>query len=361
MEEISHQIDDLNSQLQKALKKLNLDQLDQELIKLDQNSQEPDFWSNQNEAQSVMKRIDEIKNRLKTWRDFQNNLNDLEELAKLKDDSLLDELSRNLAISQKQFDQLSKQLKFDQPYDDHDVIMSIFAGAGGVDAQDWTAMLFRMYTRFFEIKHYQFNIISQTIGDEAGLKSVSIEVQGQQIYGNLRSEDGVHRLVRLSPFNADHLRQTSFAKVEIMPKIRFNDEIDLNDKDLRVDVFRSGGHGGQSVNTTDSAVRITHLPTGITVSMQNERSQLQNKQLALEIIKSRLLKLKIDQHVKDLNQIKGPNISAEWGNQIRNYILHPYKLVKDVRTKYEDNDVEAVLDGHIQAFIDSYLDSYGVK
>ncbi len=361
MEEIIHQIDDLKSQLQKVLKKLNLEKLDQELSHLETISQQADFWSNPIEAQSIMRRIDEIKNQLQIWQDFQNNLKDLAELSQLKDDSLLNELSRNLVISQKQFNKLSQQLRFNQPYDDHDAIVSIFAGAGGVDAQDWASMLLRMYTRFFEIKGYQFDIISQTVGDEAGIKSVSLDVQGQQIYGNLRSEDGVHRLIRLSPFNADHLRQTSFAKVEVMPKIRFSDELDLKDKDLRIDVFRSGGHGGQSVNTTDSAVRITHLPTGITVSMQNERSQLQNKQLALEVIKARLLKLKIDQHVKNLNQIKGVNISAEWGNQIRNYILHPYKLIKDVRTKYEDKDVESVLDGHIQAFIDSYLDDYGVK
>lgn len=361
MEEIIHQIDDLKLQLQKVLKKLNLEKLDQELSHLETISQQADFWSNPIEAQSIMRRIDEIKNQLQIWQDFQNNLKDLAELSQLKDDSLLNELSRNLVISQKQFNKLSQQLRFNQPYDDHDAIVSIFAGAGGVDAQDWASMLLRMYTRFFEIKGYQFDIISQTVGDEAGIKSVSLDVQGQQIYGNLRSEDGVHRLIRLSPFNADHLRQTSFAKVEVMPKIRFSDELDLKDKDLRIDVFRSGGHGGQSVNTTDSAVRITHLPTGITVSMQNERSQLQNKQLALEVIKARLLKLKIDQHVKNLNQIKGVNISAEWGNQIRNYILHPYKLIKDVRTKYEDKDVESVLDGHIQAFIDSYLDDYSVK
>ena len=361
MEEIIHQIDDLKSQLQKVLKKLNLEKLDQELSHLETISQQADFWSNPIEAQSIMRRIDEIKNQLQIWQDFQNNLKDLAELSQLKDDSLLNELSRNLVISQKQFNKLSQQLRFNQPYDDHDAIVSIFAGAGGVDAQDWASMLLRMYTRFFEIKGYQFDIISQTVGDEAGIKSVSLDVQGQQIYGNLRSEDGVHRLIRLSPFNADHLRQTSFAKVEVMPKIRFSDELDLKDKDLRIDVFRSGGHGGQSVNTTDSAVRITHLPTSITVSMQNERSQLQNKQLALEVIKARLLKLKIDQHVKNLNQIKGVNISAEWGNQIRNYILHPYKLIKDVRTKYEDKDVESVLDGHIQAFIDSYLDDYSVK
>jgi len=361
MEEQAKEIDDLITQLNLALDKIGFDNLKKEYDQLKSKSLDKNIWSDSDQAPIIMKRLDQLQEEISQWQDFQKTLDELQDLINLKDDSLIDELNQELTDCRQKMENAIKSLRFDQPYDSHDAIFSIFAGAGGVDAQDWTAMLLRMYTRFFDAKHFHYSIINQNMGEEAGIKSVTLNVEGKMVYGSLRSEDGVHRLVRLSPFNADHLRQTSFSKVEVMPKISLNNELDLNDNDLRIDVFRSGGHGGQSVNTTDSAVRITHLPTGISVSMQNERSQLQNKQLAMEVLKARLLKIKIEQHVNHLNEIKGSNISAEWGNQIRNYILHPYKLVKDLRTKFEDKDVEAVLDGRLQPFIDSYLNQSSVK
>ncbi|MGH7234136.1 MAG: peptide chain release factor-like protein, partial [Candidatus Saccharimonadales bacterium] len=225
-------------------------------------------------------------------------------------------------------------------------------------AQDWTQMLFRMYCRFFDQKDWKYRVVEESSGEEAGLKSVTLEVSGDDfVYGILKGEAGVHRLVRLSPFNADHLRQTSFAKVEIMPRIESPNEIELDEHDLKIDVYRSGGHGGQSVNTTDSAVRVTHLPTGISVAIQNERSQLKNREIALTILRSKLAKLQLEQHADTLSKLKGPSQSAEWGNQIRSYVLHPYKQVKDLRTNYETTDVERVLDGDLSQIIDAYLNS----
>ena len=217
-------------------------------------------------------------------------------------------------------------------------------------------MLLRMYVRWAEQHHFHIRTIEESAGDEAGLKSVTMEITGDFIYGKLKGEHGVHRLVRLSPFNADSLRQTSFAKVEIMPKIDVPEDVAIDEKDLKIDVYRSGGHGGQSVNTTDSAVRITHLPTGIVVAIQNERSQLQNKETAMTILRSRLAQLQLEQHAEKISELKGPNEQAAWGNQIRSYVLHPYKQVKDLRTRYETSDVDSVLDGNIDPLINAYLE-----
>jgi peptide chain release factor 2 len=213
-----------------------------------------------------------------------------------------------------------------------------------------------MYSRYFENNRWKVSVVDESPGEEAGLKSITVQVDGTNAYGKLKGEHGVHRLVRLSPFNSDNLRQTSFAKVEIMPKINKPDEIDLDEKDLKIDVYRSGGHGGQSVNTTDSAVRITHTPTGIAVAIQNERSQLQNRETAMTILRSKLAQLQMEQHAQKISQLKGPNQSAEWGNQIRSYVLHPYKQVKDLRTKYETSDPDSVLDGNLDKIIDAYLE-----
>jgi peptide chain release factor 2 len=261
-----------------------------------------------------------------------------------------------MAEVRERFNALKEELKLSGPYDDHDAILSIYAGAGGTDAQDWAQMLLRMYVRWAEHHDFEIKTVDESVGDEAGIKSVTLEIGGAFAYGRLKSERGVHRLVRLSPFNSDNLRQTSFAKVDIMPKIDRPEDVELDDKDLRIDVYRSGGHGGQSVTTTDSAVRVTHLPTGITVAIQNERSQLQNKETALTILRSRLITLKLEQHKGKVGELKGPNQSAEWGNQIRSYVLHPYKQVKDLRTRFETSDVEGVLGGDLDPLIDAYLD-----
>jgi peptide chain release factor 2 len=246
------------------------------------------------------------------------------------------------------------ELAYNGPYDANGAIVGIFAGAGGVDAQDWASMLLRMYLRWAENSGFKTKMIDESAGEEAGLKSASFEVSGPLAYGKLKGENGVHRLVRLSPFNAQNLRQTSFAKVEILPEIDEPETVPIDEKDLKIDVFRAGGHGGQSVNTTDSAVRVTHLPTGITVSIQNERSQIQNKETAMTILRSKLAHLQLQQHKENIAELKGPNQSAEWGNQIRSYVLHPYKQVKDLRTGQESSDPKAVLDGELGQFIEAY-------
>jgi peptide chain release factor 2 len=303
-----------------------------------------------------MKQIAKLESRIKPWLKLKQGIVETNDMLKLDDDSLQAELSKQLAELQANFQTLKADLKFNGPYDGHDAIVSIYAGAGGTDAQDWTQMLLRMYNRYFENNRWKVITVDESAGDEAGLKSITLEVEGSFVYGKLKGEHGVHRLVRLSPFNSDNLRQTSFAKVDVIPKLDKPDDLEIDDKDLKVDVYRSGGHGGQSVNTTDSAVRVTHIPTGITVAIQNERSQLQNKETAMTILRSKLAQLQLEQHKDRLGELKGPNQSAEWGNQIRSYVLHPYKQVKDLRTKYETSDPDAVLDGGLDPLINAYLE-----
>ena len=356
MHDVSEQAARLRVEIEAAMGRLGFDKLAAEKAQLDEQMAAPDFWSDAHHAQEVSKRQASLDRRLTPWRKLHSSINDTAELAELGDETMADELHTQLAAAKKQFAELKAELKFAGPYDDHDVILGIYAGAGGTDAQDWAQMLLRMYVRWAEQHKFAVTTIDESPGDEAGIKSATIEITGQFAYGKLKGEHGVHRLVRLSPFNADSLRQTSFAKVDVLPKVNSPEDLQLDDKDLRIDVYRSGGHGGQSVNTTDSAVRVTHLPTGITVAIQNERSQLQNKETALTILRSRLIALQIEQHQEHLSQLKGPNQSAEWGNQIRSYVLHPYKQVKDLRTRIESSDPEAVLDGNLDPFIDAYVE-----
>ncbi len=337
-------------------KKLKLVEAGKELDDLVKLSEEPDFWADNLKAQNTMKRIAKLKNRLEPWREFKKSLDELKELSGLKDKEMEEEISSQLDDLEKKLTDLREELKLSGIYDDHDAILNIYAGAGGTDAMDWAQMLLRMYNRWAEKNGYVISLLDQTDGEEAGIKSVSLDVSGPFAYGKLKGESGVHRLVRLSPFNADNLRQTSFAKVEVYPKIDQPDNVLIDPKDLKVDVYRSSGHGGQSVNTTDSAVRITHLPTNISVAIQNERSQLQNKELAMTILRSRLASMQLEQHAEKISLLKGPNVSAEWGNQIRSYVLHPYKQVKDLRTGFESAEPDKILDGEINEVIDSYLD-----
>ena len=343
------------SQYQKVLQELRdqarIPQLEQELSSLDEKMAQPDFWSDAKEAADIAKKQSQLTTRLAPWNELKAELSDMGELLALNDESVLPEIQTQLEGISPKIEKLQTSLRFDGPYDYHDAILSIHAGAGGTDAQDWAGMLLRMYVRWCESAGYKSVVVDESSGEEAGIKSVTIAVSGDLAYGKLKNEHGVHRLVRLSPFNADNLRQTSFAKVEVMPRIDQPEEAAIDERDLRIDVFRSGGKGGQSVNTTDSAVRITHIPTGITVAIQNERSQLQNKETAMTILRSRLVQLQLEQHLDTLADLKGDNQSAEWGNQIRNYVLHPYKLVKDVRTGVETTDVDAVLSGDIDEFI----------
>ncbi len=357
MQPLQERADQLREALDGAIKQINLKDLQQERDKLQKESQNSEFWAKSDDAQATMQQIAKLDRRIQPWQDLHSELGEILQLINLQDPYLETDLTEQLASLEKSFNELKTELKFMGPYDDHDTILSIFAGAGGTDAQDWTQILLRMYVRWAERHHCKIVTLTESAGDEAGLKSVTIELEGDFMYAKLKSEHGVHRLVRLSPFNANHLRETSFAKVEVFPKIDKPTELILDEKDLKIDVYRSGGHGGQSVNTTDSAVRITHIPTGITVAIQNERSQLQNKETALTLLRSRLAQLELEQHKDNVRELKGPNQSAEWGNQIRSYVLHPYKQVKDLRTGYETSDIDGVLDGNLDPLIDAYLEN----
>lgn len=318
---------------------------------------DPGIWEDNLKAQELSKQQAKLQSLVTPWQQLKQKTLETEELAALGDASITDELSSQLDELESSLALLKKDLRYNGPYDESDAILSIHAGAGGTDAQDWAGMLLRMYLRWAEQNGMKTQVDAESAGEEAGIKSVTIEISGHYAYGKLKGEHGVHRLVRLSPFNSDNLRQTSFAKVEVMPKIDKPDAVEIDEKDLKIDVYRSGGHGGQSVNTTDSAVRITHLPTNIVVAIQNERSQLQNKETAMTILRSRLAQLQLEQHAEKISELKGPNEQAAWGNQIRSYVLHPYKQVKDLRTNHVSTDPEDVLDGKLGDFIDTYLES----
>jgi peptide chain release factor 2 len=353
MSDIKAAITDLQANVEAGLKKLRAGDLRTEIETLQQQMQAPDFWRDNLAAQKIVQREAKLRAQLEPWEGLQAEVKDLAELA--QDPSLQAELEEQLADLQANYALLKHDLQFSGKYDDHDAIVRLSAGAGGTDAQDWTQMLERMYLRWAEKADMKAELIEESSGEEAGLKSAIISIRGAYAFGKLKSEHGVHRLVRLSPFNADNLRQTSFALVEVLPQIDAPEEVEIDEKDLRIDVFRAGGHGGQSVNTTDSAVRVTHLPTNIVVAIQNERSQLQNKETALRLLRSKLAQLQIEQHKEKLSELKGPATSAEWGNQIRNYVLHPYTLVKDTRTSYETHDAQSVLDGALDQFIEAFL------
>ncbi len=358
MHEIEVAVQKLEADVTSALEKLKFDDLQKEESHLKAQSQLPDFWQDSSKAQRVMKRLGALDARLQPWTQLRTEVKDVLELTKTGDSSLEAELQKQITELRTRLEAQKDELKLSGAFDDHDAILSIHAGAGGTDAQDWAHMLQRMYTRWAEKQGYKVQLIEESPGEEAGIKSVTLAIDGSFAYGKLQGEHGVHRLVRLSPFNADNLRQTSFAKVEVLPKIDQPADIEIDEKDLKIDVYRSGGHGGQSVNTTDSAVRVTHLPTGIVVAIQNERSQLQNRETALTILRSKLAQLQLEQHQDNLRELKGPNEQAAWGNQIRSYVLHPYKQVKDLRTRYESSEPDAVLDGDLDAFIGAYLDHH---
>jgi peptide chain release factor 2 len=357
MEQLAKKIESLSGDIDQAFQRLKLDELITRREDLRRAIQAADFWQDNKKAQAVSREEAGLSRKIDPWLQLQTAARELKELVQLNDSSMNAELESQIGQSEQKMAELKKELNFQGPFDDHDVILSIYAGAGGTDAQDWAQMLLRMYVRWAEGGKLKVDTIDQSAGEEAGIKSATIEISGgSYLYGKLAGEHGVHRLVRLSPFNADNLRQTSFAKVEILPVVDKPDEIELDDKDLKIDVYRAGGHGGQSVNTTDSAVRVTHIPTGLTVAIQNERSQLQNKETALTILRSRLAALQLEQHAENLAEIKGPNQSAEWGNQIRSYVLHPYKQVKDNRTGFESSDAEKVLDGNLDPLIDAWIE-----
>ncbi|NTW14500.1 MAG: peptide chain release factor 2 [Candidatus Moranbacteria bacterium] len=320
-------------------------------------SERQDLWDDPEKAANLLRELEAISRELSEFRSLESDLRDLEELSAMSglDEAAEADIRSGIEAIGIRLDELEFRTNFSGPYDRGDVLLSIHAGAGGVDAQDWAEMLLRMYLRYAEQSGFKAKVIDDSRGTEAGIKSATIEVKGDYAYGNLRTEAGVHRLVRLSPFNANQLRQTSFALVEILPVLEDAKQIDVKPDELRIDTYRASGAGGQHVNKTDSAVRITHLATGIVASSQSERSQLQNREQAMKILRGKLLQRQNEKREQEKQALKGEHKSAAWGNQIRSYVLHPYNLVKDHRTKTETSDTQAVLDGAIQPFIDSAL------
>jgi len=291
------------------------------------------------------------------WRGMEEKAAEIAELISLEDDSLAGDIEAEVAKLASRLDEMELEAAFSSEYDSRNAILYIHAGAGGTESQDWAQMLMRMYLRWAERRRYKAEVLDVSPGEEAGIKSVVIGVNGDYANGYLRSEHGVHRLVRLSPFDADHARHTSFALVEVMPEAEAGVDVRIEPDDLKVETFRSSGPGGQHMQKTSSAVRLTHLPSGLAVSCQSERSQHQNKEIAMKILRSRLLELELEKRAEERSKLKGKHVAAGWGNQIRSYVLHPYKMVKDHRTDYQTGDTEAVLDGELDGFITAYLRS----
>lgn len=356
MFELQKRLENLRAAFDSIWQKLKVDERLEQLKQLEDEVAVPEIWNNPDVAREKTTKVAQLHDELDPWTLLKTQINDLSELMQLGDESLTEEFSDQLDAMEKTLETLRQELRFTGKYDHNGAILRITAGAGGTEAMDWSGMLERMYLRWAEQHKISATILDRIDGEEAGIKTSVIELKGTNVYGQLKSEHGTHRLVRLSPFNADHLRQTSFSLVEVLPIIEDDSEVQIDPKDLRIDVYHSGGHGGQSVNTTNSAVRITHLPTNIVVAIQNERSQLQNKEKAMEILRGKLQQMMQEQNAESVDKLRAGE-SASWGQQIRNYVLHPYKLVKDTRTKYEENDADAVLDGKIDGFITSFLDN----
>lgn len=336
---------------------LDISALETELKELNKQMLDPNFWNDQNNARKVTKRISEVENNLNTFKKLSKDLESLKEWFEIseKDTEEWEILMTELNSFTELIEEFSIQTLLSEPYDNNNCILTIQAGAGGTEAQDWAEMLQRMYLRYASRMNYKTEILDYQPGDEAGIKSVMIMISGPFAYGYLKAEIGIHRLVRISPFDANKKRHTSFAAVEVVPEVDDDVEIDIKEEDIKVDVYRSGGAGGQSVNTTDSAVRITHLPTKIVVTCQNERSQIQNRETAMKILSSKLLQLELEKKEEKLMKLKGEQKSIGWGSQIRSYVFHPYQMVKDLRTNEETSQIDDVMDGKLENFINAYL------
>ena len=326
---------------------------------LERESMGASFWEDSHRARSVMRELSALKSEVGQWSRLESRAESVEDLAALSieegDDSILDALKEEFAEIVQEVADLEFTMALSGPYDQGNAILAIHAGAGGIDSQDWAEMLMRMYLRWAETRGYHSDVVDVSPGDTAGIKSAAIRMAGEYAYGYLKAEKGVHRLVRLSPFDSDHARHTSFALTEVLPEVEAGIDVEIDHADLKIEVFKAGGAGGQSVQKNSTAVRITHVPTGIKASCQNERSLYQNRTIAMKIIAARLLDRQNAERAKEMAKIKGEHVSAEWGNQIRSYVLHPYKMAKDHRTNYETSDIDGVLDGDIGGFIDAYL------
>ncbi|MBN1230375.1 MAG: peptide chain release factor 2 [Anaerolineales bacterium] len=328
-----------------------------ELTEFTKESERSDLWDDPVTAQSLMKKISDLRQHIETWESLQQRIADAKELAEMGDEDLREELEPEINAIERELIRRELTTLLAGPYDKGNAILSINAGAGGTDSQDWASMLQRMYLRWIERQGYKGEILELTSGEEAGVKSITIAIEGKYCYGYLRSEKGVHRLVRLSPFDSNHRRHTSFAQVEVLPQVADDSELIINPVDLKIETFRAGGAGGQNVQKNDTAVRITHIPSGIVASCQNERSQTQNRENALKVLRGRILEIQERERQKEMAELKGAFQKNEWGSQIRSYVLHPYQMVKDHRTSFENGNTQAVLDGDLEGFIESYLRS----
>ncbi|MPZ99791.1 MAG: peptide chain release factor 2 [Dehalococcoidia bacterium] len=365
MDELRQRVAELLERVRDVQVRLDLPERERGLAKLRAAAQAPDLWDDQQRAQQVMKDVAHLERVVTTWAALEQHSEDIQGLLELAAETedeerqaLLADIERELAGLEREFDALEIDLTLSGPYDARNAVLSVYAGAGGTEAQDWAEMLLRMYLRWADSHRFGTEILSISSGDEAGIKSAELRITGENAYGLLRSERGVHRLVRISPFDASQSRHTSFALVEVMPEATEGEAtVEIKPDDLRIDTYKAGGHGGQNVQKNDTAVRITHLPTGIVVTCQNERSQGRNRESALLVLKSRLLEREIERIERERAEIKGEHVEAGWGNQIRSYVLQPYRMVKDLRTNVETSDTSGVLDGDLDSFINAYLRS----
>ncbi len=359
LEEAKHTLTGLRSVIKDLSSALQIDACREQVAELEKKTLDPDFWNNQTESGKVLRDIKQLKDKIASYEALEAKLEDTIALTEIaieeNDESVTDEVLSEL----KEIEEKESRLRIDAllfgEYDKNNAIISFHPGAGGTEAQDWAQMLYRMYTRWGERHNYNVKLLDWLDGDEAGIKSATILIEGINAYGYLKSENGVHRLVRISPFDASGRRHTSFASVEVMPEFDDDDSIEIKDEDIEVSTHKSSGAGGQHINKTESAVRIVHIPTGIVVGCQTERSQLQNKETALKMLKSKLMEIKIREKLEKIEDIQGVKTNIEWGSQIRSYVFMPYTLAKDARTGYEDGNIQAVMDGEIDGFIDAYL------